>query len=122
MSKARRDREDAVRGGPPPGGPAAPSAAFVPGLMAGATLAGVAVLILLGYMNWQETREVQKSLNDRLGQMETRLADLAKAGPAAAPARRGPDPDRVYTVKTDGAPIKGPAGAPVTIAELSDFQ
>jgi hypothetical protein len=120
MSKARRDREDAVSGGPPPGRPAAPSAAFVPGLMAGATLAGVAVLILLGYMNWQETREVQKSLDDRLGKVETRLADLAKARPAAA--RQGPDPDRVYTVKMDGAPMKGPAGAPVTIAELSDFQ
>jgi hypothetical protein len=120
MSKARRDRDDA-RGGSPPAGPPAPSAAFVPGLMAGATLAGVAVVILLGYMNWQETRELQERLDDRLGQMETRLADLAKAGPAAAP-RRGPDPDRVYTVKTDGAPMKGPASAPVTIAEISDFQ
>ena len=119
MSKARgdRDRDDGARGAPPP----AASAAFVPGLMAGATLAGVVVLILLGYMNWQETREVQKSLDDRLGKVETRLADLAQARPAAAP-RQGPDPDRVYTVKTDGAPMKGPAGAPVTIAELSDFQ
>jgi len=88
--------------------------------MADATLAGVTVLILLGYMNWQETREVQKSLGDRLGKVETRLADLANARPAAA--RQGPDPDRVYTVKVDGAPMKGPAGAPVTIAELSDFQ
>jgi len=122
MSKARRDRDDGARGAPPPVGPPAASATFVPGLMAGATLAGVVVLILLGYKNWQETREVQKSLDDRLGKVETRLADLAKAGLAAAPARRGPDPDRVYTVKTDGAPIKGPAGAPVTIAELSDFQ
>ena len=120
MSKGRRDREDAGSGGPPPGGPAAPSAAFVSGLMAGATLAGVGVLILLGYLNWQETRAVQKSLDDRLEKVETRLADLAKARPAAA--RQGPDPDRVYSVKTDGAPIKGPAGAPVTIAELSDFQ
>ena len=119
---SKRDREDAVSGGPPPGGPAASGAAFVPGVMAGATLAGVAVLILLGYMNWQETRAVQKSLDDRLEKVETRLADLAKARPAAAPAGRGPDPDRVYTVKTDGAPGKGPAGAPVTIAELSDFQ
>ena len=120
MSKARgdRDRDDGARGAPPP----AASAAFVPGLMAGATLAGVAVLILLGYMNWQQTREVQKSLDDRLGKVETGLADLAKVRPAAAPAGRGPDPDRVYTEKTDGAPTKGPAGAPITIAEISDFQ
>jgi hypothetical protein len=110
-----------MRGEPPPGGPAAPSAVFVSGLMAGATLAGVGVLILLGYMNWQEIRAVQKSLDERLDKVETRLADLARARPASAP-REGPDPDRVYSVKTDGAPIKGPAGAPVTIAELSDFQ
>ena len=53
MAKARgdRDRDDGARGAPPP----AASAAFVPGLMAGATLLGVVVLILLGYMNWQET-------------------------------------------------------------------
>jgi hypothetical protein len=25
-------------------------------------------------------------------------------------------------VKTDGAPARGPAGAPITIAEFSDFQ
>ena len=120
MSKARgdRDRDEGARGTPPP----AASAAYVPGLMAGVNLAGIVVLILLGYMNWQETREVQKSLDDRLEKVETRLADLAKARPAAAPAGRGPDPDRVYTVKTDGAPTKGPAGAPITIAEISDFQ
>jgi len=120
MAKARgdRDRDDGGRGTPPP----AASAAFVPGLMAGANLAGVAVLILLGYMNWQETREVRKSVDDRLEKVETRLADLAKAGPAAAPARQGPDPNRVYTIKTDGAPAKGPAGAAVTLAEISDFQ
>jgi hypothetical protein len=119
MSKARpdRDRENGARVGPP----APASAAFVPGLMAGLNLAGVVVLILLGYMNWQETRELQKSVDDRMDKVETRLADLAKAAPAAAPAR-GPDPNRVYTVKTDGAPVKGPAGAPVTIAEISDFQ
>jgi hypothetical protein len=118
MSKQRHDRTDGAGGSPVH---PAPSAAYVPGLLAGATLAGVLVLILLGYMNWQETRELQKSLDDRLGKVEQRIADLAKAAPAAAP-RRGPDPDRVYAVKTDGAPAKGPAGAPVTIAEVSDFQ
>jgi hypothetical protein len=119
MAKTRgdRDRDDTTRGTPPP----AASAAYVPGLMAGANLAGVVVLILLGYINWQETKEVRKSIDDRLEKVETRLADLGKAAPAAAPSR-GPDPNRVYTVKTDGAPMKGPAAAPVTIAEISDFQ
>ena len=85
-------------------------------------LAGLVVLIVLGYMNWQETREIQKSLDDRLGKVESASG---RRSPRRRPPRRraaGLDPDRVYTVKTDGAPVKGPAGAPVTIAEISDFQ
>ena len=38
------------------------------------------------------------------------------------PQQRGPDPNRVYTINTVGSPIKGLVGAPVTIAEFSDFQ
>ena len=118
MAKPRGDRDDGARGGPPPAG----SAAFVPGLMAGATLLGVVMSILLGFMNWQETREIRRSVEGRLEKMEARLGDIAKAPAAPAAARRGPDPDRVYTIRTDGAPTKGPATAPVTIAEISDFQ
>ena len=116
MSRPRGERDDGARGGPPP----APSAAFVPGLMAGATLLGVVMLMLLGFMNWQETRDVRRSLDDRLDKMEARLGENSRPAPAAA--RRGPDPERVYSIKTDGAPMKGPAAAPVTIAEISDFQ
>src|SRR5262245_66344834 len=39
-----------------------------------------------------------------------------------AQARRGPDPNKVYTVNTSGSPVRGVPSAPVTIAEFSDFQ
>ena len=116
MSKSRRELDNTARAarGPEP-------VAYAPGIVSGATLAGVAVLVLMSYMNWQETREVQRTVEARLGEMDDTLAQLSnRAAPAAAP--RGPDPNRVYTVKTDGAPIKGPQAAPVSIVEFSDFQ
>jgi protein-disulfide isomerase len=46
--------------------------------------------------------------------------------PRGAERRRGraarPDPNKVYAVKTDGSLARGPANAPVTIIEFSDFQ
>ena len=67
-------------------------------------------------------------LTNRLDQIDTRLSQLSakvdKVGEQAASARRGsgPDPNRVYAIKTDGAPVEGPLAAPITIAEFSDFQ
>lgn len=62
----------------------------------------------------------------RTGLTETRVAldAVAKAKSAAAPAakRRGPDPNKKYTLKTAGRPRKGPASARVEIVEISDFQ
>jgi protein-disulfide isomerase len=52
------------------------------------------------------------------------LEKIGKA-PARQPPRqrpRGPDPKKVYSMSVDGAPIKGPADAWVTIVEVSDFQ
>src|ERR1700674_1042927 len=93
----------------------------ISGLIRLGILAGVAVLIAISAMNLYETRRQRIELNDRM----TQLATAINARPAAnpAPARpSGPDPEKVYTVKTEGAPFEGSKSAPITIVEISDFQ
>jgi hypothetical protein len=87
------------------------------------TLGGIGVLLMISFGNWREIDRIHESLDNRLGRLETQIAQRPNRTPtpAAAPAR-GPDPNRVYAIKMDGAPSKGPANAPVVIAEFSDFQ
>lgn len=58
------------------------------------------------------------------GLAETQKAVQALAQAQAKPAdnRRGPDPNRRYTVNAAGAPAQGPMEARVKIFEFSDFQ
>ena len=82
-------------------------------------LVGVALLVVINGMNLYQTRQQRIELNERMAQ----LASSINTKPAALPPRpTGPDPDKVHTVKTDGAPFLGPSDAPITIAEFSEFQ
>jgi protein-disulfide isomerase len=96
-----------------------PSKKSSDGLIRVGILIGVALLVVISGMNLYETRRQRIELNDRIAQ----LATSVNAKPAApAPRPTGPDPDKVYTVKTDGSPFQGPSNAPITIAEFSEFQ
>lgn len=86
-------------------------------------LVGLAILLVLGGWSLAEVRGIKKDLAEKVGALDVKIADLQKKVGAPQPqAGRGPDPNKAYTIKTDGAPYKGNPTAAVTIAEFSDFQ
>ncbi len=109
-------------------GPAAGRASGAPGGGLGAAaLAGVAILIVITGMNLYETHRQKTALDERLTLLENQVAGLGTRMDAAAKAaqprpQQGPDPNKVYPIRVEGAPVLGPREAPITIAEISDFQ
>lgn len=75
-----------------------------------ATLVGVVVMLALSLWNvWNLNR-----LGERVARLEARGGRLIQP--------QGLDPDLVYDVNTSGAHSRGPADAPITIVEFSDFE
>jgi len=87
-----------------------------------ATLVGVVAVLMISFWNWREITQMQGTLDDRLSEIEDQITQVSNRPAPRQQARRGPDPNRVYQIRTDGAPARGPSNAPVTVAVLSDFQ
>ena len=87
---------------------------------------GMAVAVfVVGFMAWSNQNTKLEDAKRRLADMDQKLASLqtqvANAAKAKPPSQ-GPDPNKVYTVKTDGSPTHGNPTAPIVIAEFSDYQ
>ena len=121
--KQRRETRESAGPGPPLGVEPPPRGQWSVAL---ATLGGVGVLLAMTYSGSREIDRLNDSLDGSLKKIETRISQLAdkvdKLPAQAQRPRRGPDPNKVYQIKTAGSPAKGPASAPVTVAEFSDFQ
>ncbi len=86
----------------------------------------LAVSILGGsYFLSQSLQRGSESLNQLAAAVgEMKLGAVAQAAAPAAKAARTarPDPNKRYSVALRDAPIKGSAGAAISIVEWSDFQ
>ena len=117
MSKKNRERRTGDAGVESPNGGGS-GLSWLPIVLA-------VVALGLGFFAWTDAKKTKddtaKRLVDiemKLGQLQTQVANAAKARPAP---QQGPDPNKVYTVRTDG-PTKGNPTAPIVIAEFSDYQ
>jgi protein-disulfide isomerase len=79
----------------------------------------------LGFVAWTDAKKVTDDTTKRLAEMAARLDQMQTTVANAAkvkPPSQGPDPNKVYTVKTEGSPTHGNPSAPIVIAEFSDYQ
>ncbi len=117
MSKKNRERRTGEGGVELTGG--GPGLNWLPIVLAVGALG-------LGFVTWtdgKKTKDVTTKrlvdIDSRISQLQTQVANAAKARPAP---QQGPDPNKVYTVKTEGSPFKGNPTAPIVIAEFSEYQ
>lgn len=105
-------------GAPAPGGPASGGTLVAAVLVAMSFLAG-------SYMvksSLDRTGERLDAIADGLAETQQAIKAVAEAQPRPADNRRGPDPNRRYTISAASAPALGPSDARVKIFEFSDFQ
>ncbi len=118
MSKKNRERRVGENGADVPSG----GGSGVSWLPIGLALGAVA----LGFLAWTDAKTMKTETAKRFAELDQRIAGLqtqvANAAKAQPPKQQGPDPNKVYTVKTDGAPTHGNPTAPIVIAEFSDYQ
>jgi protein-disulfide isomerase len=69
-----------------------------------------------------EIQAQQKDIVAKLEGLSQGQKQLLAKAPAAAPRQPQEDPNKVYNVPVGKSYAKGPANAPVTIVEFSDFQ
>jgi protein-disulfide isomerase len=117
MSKKNRERRAGDGGAEPSAG--GTNLNWLPVALAVAALG-------LGFVAWTDAKKVKEDttkrlvdIDTKLMQLQTQVANAAKSRPAPS---QGPDPNKVYTVKTEGSPTKGNPTAPIVIAEFSDYQ
>lgn len=71
----------------------------------------------------EEIRREQAQMKGKLDEIMAKLDKVAATRPDARPAqRRGPEPGKVYELPAGKSPVRGPANAPVSIVEFSDYQ
>lgn len=80
----------------------------------------------LGFVAWTDAKKVKDETLKRFVDMDTKViqlqAQVANAAKAKPAPQQGPDPNKVYTVRTEGSPTKGNPKAPIIIAAFSEFQ
>jgi len=90
-----------------------------------AVLCGVLIALSLSACGNDEAldqiREQQRLILAKLTALDEKI-DKVASRPAAAARPSGPDPARAFNLPLGNSPTKGPADAPITIVEFSDYQ